>query len=210
MNNKRHSGAPQGGQRGFTVVEIVVTLAVLGILMFAAMPMIGNWMANARIRSATQSLQNGLETARNEAVRRNESVTFWMIDLTDPSALGDGCTLSSTSPSWIVSINAPTGHCGDDPSTTSSPRIVQGRAAGADATSQLAVKALQVDGEKSANSITFNGFGRPVDPASLARIDVTGVSESTNYVALRLMVSNAGQVRMCDPRVTTAGDPRLC
>jgi len=198
-------------QRGFTLIEVVLTLAVLAMVLLAVMPSVASWGGNTRIRNTAQSLQLGIETARNEAVKRNENVSFWLINLTDPSSLGDGCTLSGTSPSWIVSVDTPTGHCGAGASITDSPRIVTGRAAGGD-TDHLTVSALQSDNSTAATTLTFNGFGRPVAGTTntISRIDVTGADSGTNFVALRLMVSSAGLVRICDPRITATGDSRKC
>jgi type IV fimbrial biogenesis protein FimT len=202
-------------QRGFTIIEMVVTLAILSLVLMMAMPSVASWLENTRIRNAAQSLQIGIETARNEAVRRNQNVSFHLIALSDPSSLNNGCTLSGATPSWIVSIDDPTGKCGTAPSPTNFPRIVTGYAAGG-ATSQLSVSAsggahLNLVGHASPTSITFNGFGRPAPGTSpITSIDVTGVSSTTNYVALRLEISNVGRVRLCDPRVTNANDPRIC
>ena len=63
-------------QRGFSMIEIVVTIAVLALLLFAAMPGLGTWLDNTRIRNVADSLQNGLQLARGEAVRRNQNVSF--------------------------------------------------------------------------------------------------------------------------------------
>ena len=198
--------------RGFTLIEMMVAIAVLVLLLMAVMPSAGRWMDNSRIRGTAQSLQAGIEMARNEAVRRNQNVSFWLVELTEPSVLGDGCTLSGTSPSWVVSMDAPTGHCGEVPSNTVSPRIVTGRAAG-QAGSRVSVTAMKSsDGTAGGTTVTFNGFGRPVAGTAnaIGRIDVTGLGSDIDYVALRLLVSAAGQVRICDPRATADGDPRKC
>lgn len=198
-------------QRGFTIVEVMVAMAVLALVLLASAPSIANWLDNSRIRKTAQSLQTGIETARNEAVRRNENVAFWLVNLTDPSTLNDGCTLSSNSPSWVVSVVAPTGHCGSPSSTTSSPMLVKGYAAGQDG-AHVTIAAVQDDGSTAGNNITFNGFGRPVAGAAnaISRIDITGTSSSVAYRDLRLTISTAGQVRICDTRVTDSNDPRKC
>lgn len=62
--------------RGFTIVEILVVLGVSSILMAIAVPTMRSFIENSRIRAASESLQNGITLARNEAVRRNERVEF--------------------------------------------------------------------------------------------------------------------------------------
>ena len=117
-------------QRGFSLIEVVVTMTVLALILFAAVPSIGSWMDNTRIRNVADSLQNGLQIARGEAVRRNEEVSFWLVSLEDPSTLDNECALSATSASWVVSVFSPLGHCADEPSTVSSPKLVTGRPVG--------------------------------------------------------------------------------
>lgn len=80
-------------QRGFTLVELIVTIAVLALILFAVMPSIGTWLENTRIRNVADSLQNGLQVARGEAVRRNQNVSLWLVSLNDPAVLSDDCSL---------------------------------------------------------------------------------------------------------------------
>lgn len=193
-------------QRGFTVVELVVTIAVLALILMTAMPSVATWMGNTRIRNVADSIQNGLQLARGEAVRRNQNVSFWLVALNDPAQLTNDCTLSGASGSWVVSVNSPVGHCADPPSTTSSPMLVTGRTVG-EGGGQVTVSAVQSDGSTPATNVTFDGFGRVTNTDSIRQVDVTGPSSSVN---LRLAVSSAGLVRMCDPRVTSTSDPRKC
>jgi type IV fimbrial biogenesis protein FimT len=196
-------------QRGFTLVELMVTVTILVLMLLAALPSIGTWLDNTRIRNAADSLQNGLQQARSEAVRRNQSVSFWLVALNNPAELSNDCTLSSASGSWIVSVNSPIGHCADAPSTISSPMLVTGRPAG-DGGSRVAINALQSDGTTAGTTVTFNGFGRVANSVAIGKIDVTSTNTGADYRCLRIEITPAGQTRMCDPRVTSASDPRKC
>jgi len=100
-------------QRGFSMIELMVAMVILVLLIVAAMPSIGIWLDNTRIRNEGDSLITGLQTARAEAVKRNENVSFWLVQLTDPATLANDCTLSETSGSWVVSVSSPDKHCGD-------------------------------------------------------------------------------------------------
>ena len=62
--------------RGFTLVELMCTLAVLAILAFAAAPSFASLMAGQRVRSASLDLSSALLLARSEAVKRNATVTL--------------------------------------------------------------------------------------------------------------------------------------
>ena len=60
--------------RGFTLLELLVTLAVCGILVAIATPHVLTWMDNTRLRSAVMGLFAELQHARLVAVRVNHNV----------------------------------------------------------------------------------------------------------------------------------------
>ena len=196
-------------QRGFSLIELLVTITVLAFILVAATPTLGTWMDNTRIRNSAEALQNGLQTARAEAVKRNQSISFYLVSLTDPAVMDNSCALSGNSGSWVVSVDSPAGKCGSAPSISVAPKIVEARTVG-DAGGKVRVTGVQADGTTAAHTVTFNGFGRVINSNPLARIDITGTSDSTTYRKLRLEVTAAGAVRMCDPKVTDANDPRKC
>ena len=61
-------------QRGFTLVEVLVTLAVLGVLLSLGAPSLAEWLQAQQIRAATEAIVNGMQVARAEAIRRNLTV----------------------------------------------------------------------------------------------------------------------------------------
>ena len=63
-------------QRGFSLIELTIVIALFGILAAMAMPTFSTFIANARIRTAAEGMLNGLQIARAEAVRRNTYVNF--------------------------------------------------------------------------------------------------------------------------------------
>jgi len=200
------SGA--GAQRGLTLVELLVTLSMLAFLMLAGMPSLGSWMRNTQIRTAAESLQNGLAKARNEALRRNQRAIFSLVNSTSAS----NCALSATSANWIVSLQSPADNCDEANSQTTAPMILE-RWGSSEASSSIT---LQVKDETCASNATttqvvYNGYGR-LDTAAATpmRCIVIGHSGGSGNRTLRLNISLSGQVRMCDPAVTDAYDPRKC
>ena len=200
-------------QRGFSLIELMVTLVILVLLMVAAMPSLGTWLDNTRIRNEGDSIVTGLQTARAEAVRRNQNVSFWLVHLTSPAALDNACTLSGSEGSWMVSVYSPDSHCADDSTSTSATTnpagIIAGRPMGSDST-RVSINAVQSGGSAGSGTyVTFNGFGRVADSSSISQIDLNGTGGAT-YRNLRVLVSTTGAVRMCDPAVTSSTDPRKC
>lgn len=62
--------------RGFTLVELMVTLAVAAILMMIAVPSFRGIIASNRLNAAANELVGALNTARMEAIQRNAGAQF--------------------------------------------------------------------------------------------------------------------------------------
>ena len=109
--------------RGVSLIELMVGIAVFSVALMLGIPTFGEWIANAQIRSTGESLQNGLNFARAEAVRRNTIVRFQLT-----STLDNNCTLSTTGKSWVVNMSqsvAPTQLCAASVSDASTPFLIQ-------------------------------------------------------------------------------------
>lgn len=61
---------------GFTLVEVVVVIAIIGILTSMAVPSFVEFTRNQRIRAASSDMFVTLVSARSEALKRNTSVTI--------------------------------------------------------------------------------------------------------------------------------------
>lgn len=185
----------------------MIGLAIIASLFGLAAPSFRDWIQSSQIRTAAESIRNGLQLARAEAVRRNTTVGFSFTTTLDGS-----CALSTADSNWIVSMGNPTadlpGNCGNAPSDTGTPRIIQSRAA-AEGSSNVVIAADR-------SNIIFNGLGRIVPvPGSDINIDISNPVGGTcanvggPMRCLRVAVSLAGQVRLCDPGRAT-GDPQGC
>ena len=108
MLMRRHSRS-----RGFTIVELLVTVTVLGIVLMLGLPNMSAWLQNTQIRTSAEAMVSGLQLARTEALRRNRQARFNVVDTLDA-----GCNLIATGASWVVSMADPSGKCDVDPSDT--------------------------------------------------------------------------------------------
>lgn len=59
-------------QRGVTLIELVITITLLGILAAKVVPLGRIWVANTQISNAEKSLVEALGKARNEALKNPE------------------------------------------------------------------------------------------------------------------------------------------
>lgn len=196
--------ASQSGQQGMSLIELMVAITILAIVTVLALPSYGVWINNTKIRTTAESILAGLQLARNEAVRRNAIVRFQFVD-----NFTNTCALSSTAGSWIVSLDDPAGKCDIAPSDTAAPRIVQSKPA---AEGAAGVTTAATDSTTAASTtVAFNGLGRVTSSTQIARIDLdSSVLAASDSRDLRIMVTPGGQIRMCDPNVSSASDPRHC
>ncbi|MET0382417.1 MAG: GspH/FimT family pseudopilin [Burkholderiaceae bacterium] len=71
----RQLTAPRGtAQRGFTLIEVMVAIAIAALLVVQGLPAYANYMANSRLREGANVVVAGLVFARSEAIKRNHPV----------------------------------------------------------------------------------------------------------------------------------------
>lgn len=82
-------------KRGFTLIELMVTIAVLAILLTVAVPNFQTFVMNSRMATQANDMITSLSVARSEAVKRAGNVTV--------CASSDGATCTGTwEQGWIV------------------------------------------------------------------------------------------------------------
>jgi len=94
--------------RGFTLVELVVTVALLGVLLTIAVPGLRQLTLNQGVKSAAFDLFSALEYARSEAIKRpGETVTLKAGASTDGTWTTGWRLMASTTKlrSWTIAPN---------------------------------------------------------------------------------------------------------
>lgn len=202
-------------QSGFSLIELMVVIVIMGIVMAIGIPSFNTWIENGQIRTGTESLSNGINLARTEAIRRNEPVRFRF----DPAfkSTWDICAQDTppvTPPTFAACPVGPANPLGNnvlharyDHQGSSNVQIGTANAMGA------VGAALATGLGAGATSITFDGLGRLVPGVNSAvRVDV--VNPKLAVAKMRRMViqiSLGGQVRTCDPDPgLSSTDPRRC
>jgi type IV fimbrial biogenesis protein FimT len=183
-------------QRGVSLVELVIAVAVLGVILAVAYPSFTLLLANQRIKTATESLRAGLQFARIEALRRGQGVSFDM---------------SSLNSSWTVGCEIPVDDDNDGDGLPDCPGEIQ-------------FSASTVAGGVQNITITTDGGGvATFSPVGLVRqvnrdgsvpftqinVTVPNIS-SAGLVPLRVVLPAGGLSRICDPAISDAGDTRKC
>lgn len=192
-------------QLGVSLIELMVGLSVGGILLALGMPAFTLWIQNTQNRTAAESISNGLQLARAEAVRRNALVRFDLTDASGKVAWNVGCFhVTDDCPATIQSrpaaegtINARAGASTETiPVPTPADHFADAIAAGTGLTA----------------GVTFNGLGR-VPSANIGeditRIDITNTAAADARTFV-VTVTTGGQIRMCDPALVFADNSQGC
>ncbi|WP_029147764.1 GspH/FimT family pseudopilin [Methylophilus sp. 5] len=168
-------------QQGFSLIELVVTMAVLVSVATIAIPAFQASIGNAQIRTVAESIHSGLQQARMEAIKRNARVKFTL----------------QTNGAWQIGCMTPTTTC---PTTITQKSAMEG------SSSNTTVA-------PDNTTAVFSGFGTrdPATPVGLSVVNITNAQvRNEERRALRVLLAAGGNVKVCDPTVTTLGDTRAC
>ena len=188
----------QLNQRGFTLIELMVTVAIGAILMMVAIPSFDSYKRNAELTSASNSLIAGINAARSEAMKKGTNAMVvptgngasWNAGWVAFSlgATNTSQTFNTATDSLVSMQEALPSHFTVTGSTGSSA---------ADATAPY----IMFDAS-GYSKLKTSGFGALT--LSITRSDLTGAElyEQTR----RVKISSVGRVRVCKPKSATDVD----
>jgi type IV fimbrial biogenesis protein FimT len=177
---------------GFTLIELMIVLSIVGILLSYGASGYRTWIANAKVRTTAEAIQNGLMLAKAEAIRRNTRVDFILTSTAPIESNVSSFTASTAGPNFVVRVW--------QSATYTSADFVQGRSQ-AEGSSNTTIAAGQA-------TIGFNTIGRVTPtPAGAIAINVSGTGSDR---PLRVTVSVGGAIRLCDPAFSTTTSPLGC
>lgn len=167
--------------RGFTAIELMVTVAILAILVALAAPSFKPLIERWRVRSAVEGLQSSLYFARSEAIKRGGNVVVERLG-SDPS----GCTSTGNDAwdcGWIVCADTD----GNGSCAATEPVLQR----------FSAPVRLQITRSASDPTIGFNRWGLANNWLGFSLVPL---NESTSNAAARgLCMSSAGRIRILLP-----------
>lgn len=165
---------------GFTLIELIIAIAVMSILLLLAFPNFSIWVQNTQIRTAGEAILSGMQLARAEAIRRNTSVELQM-----DAASG-----------WTARVVSPAA-------------VIQSRTA-QEGTSTAVVTTTPAGSNKVTFNGFGSLIANTDGSATITEIKIDSISiPAADSRQLCVVVRTGGNVRMCDPQ-TVAPDTRTC
>ncbi|MDH3788411.1 MAG: GspH/FimT family pseudopilin [Xanthomonadales bacterium] len=183
MNIHRH-GTGQKLARGFTVLELMITACVAGILLLTGLPSLQQFGRQQRMKAAIGQLQNDLMMGRSEAVMRN------LAAVACPGNPSSGCSgIPDWADGWIVFSDAN----GDRQFQAGETLLRHGQH----------IENMNISGSAGRHEVRF--FPNGSAPGSNGSITFCGLGGPAE--ARKLVISNLGRIRRDTAKDT---DPVKC
>jgi type IV fimbrial biogenesis protein FimT len=181
--------------KGFSLIELIIALAIMAVLLVLAVPSFKAYLANTRLRTVAEGFVSSMQSAKAAAAARNQPVE---LILTNSTAPADLATAVGTSPAagWMVRTADQTVYIdGKNPSEGASGGVASTSIAG------------------TVPGVTFTALGGTTlaATATFAVTDAVGgaCAPAGPMRCLNISVTSTGRVKMCDP-ATVAPDTRAC
>ena len=169
------------GKRGFTLIELMVVIALVSVILTLVAPSFTGMLASRRLEGATNEFVTDLQYARSEAVARNANVGLVT------GAAGTCYTIYQEAIPVAGSCN-----CANTPACTGGP---------------VEIKTVSLLGAGVTATVSTTFLFEPVR-GSLTGSDTQAVlSSSAGVGQLRADVMAVGRVRTCSPSGTFKGYP---
>lgn len=199
MNKHKHK------HTGFTLIELMITLAIVGILLTVGVPSLKTFMQGNQLIAASNELISALHVARSEAIKLNSRVSIC------ESSDGTNCsTTGSWKNGWIVFLDADGQLDHNGQACDGSGQDCLLRIHDAINDPLLSMSGVDTNGN-AVSSFTFTARGMPKDTSGVSESGVFSIcsfDSSNNVIDSRAVVlSLSGRVRISDTLVVTCVTP---
>ena len=186
---KKHSG--------FTLIELMITLAIVGILLTVGVPSLKTFMQGNQLIAAANELVSALHIARSEAIKLNSRVSIC------ESSNGTSCSnTGSWKNGWIVFVDFDGNLANNGSPCDGTPVDCLLRVHDGFTDNQLSVSGIVDFTLNPVKSFTFTARGMPKDISGASESGVFSVcsfDSSNNVIGSRAVVlSLSGRVRISD------------
>lgn len=201
MLERQHLRPQPHHAQGFTLVEMMVTIAVLIISLGIALPSMNDWLRNSRVNATSDALQSGIRSAHRDAIRHSRMVML-VLSPAAPGASPSPATNGQAKSFWAT-YTVPLNGSGEN------PMLIQS------GTFQDIDNAANIAGP---TAICFNSLGRisaatlPTAQCALPNGQAFYTFAIDNTQAQRqpqVTVSLTGEVKSCD-RSRGTSHPAAC
>lgn len=190
---------------GFTLVELMVTLAIAAVLAMLAAPNIRDFIVRSKMTNLSNEFTSSILKARNEAVNRNTCVTMCMSTSAgnELSSIGSGgpkCTTAGADwqVGWIVFLNPSCDSGADKPADVIDMLLARPRS-GAD-------YLLQAQASSPTKKMMFNARGAPgLGAADQFNFIYREESDPLNKYSVNVCIDALGRTRTIPADKTCAG-----
>jgi type IV fimbrial biogenesis protein FimT len=191
MNKHKHKYS------GFTLIELMITLAVVGILLAIGMPSLKTFMQGNQLIASTNELISALHVARSEAIKLNSRVSVC------ESSNGTSCSATgSWKNGWIVFVDFDGNLVNNGLPCAAINTDCLLRVHDAINDPLLSVSGIDDTTKNPIQSFTFTARGMPKDVSGTSESGVFSVCSfdaSNNVIGSRAVVlSLSGRVRVSD------------
>jgi type IV fimbrial biogenesis protein FimT len=203
-------------QRGFTLIEALVTLVIFSILLAIGVPTMMTWTLATKAASATELYAEGIKMARQQALTHNAASRLvlspnlsnhqldWEVDICFPTA---EVACSDTSGSWSQQSPGPAAANDPDPGT---PFHSVFRSASGLPAAEVLQPLLSPSGSVSVYFTPLGWVGPSSQPALNMITFQPAAAYATSIRASAIVITLAGTALKCDPAIVAAGDSRKC
>lgn len=202
-------------QAGFTALEAVIAVSILGILMAVGIPRMSGWLAATKAAGAGQFYAEGFALARTQALAHNSHSRLvfipnqggqpdWRVDICF-RATGNACDDASND--W----STPTTAAAEAPGESAAFRSIRRSAVSLPPPSLLTVT-LGPDEDATAVYFTPLGWVDGAITPRITEIDLTPAEgKEKEFKPSAVMLTLAGIATTCDPALDDdVGDSRRC